>query len=435
LISKYKDTVIYDSEKGYIRSTKHYFYDYLNTEKLLFVGDFIDEYRRLMDICLKELYTMVYTWEDKGKKYKFQLSNRNFKDGLPKFLNVSKFNCLKNYNGILSGRMLSNVLNQLIGILKGELKSSGSLHHRFEMPNLSNINPIIYDKNLDIIDNKNDDSVFGLYITLVNFTNKKSEDIVIPIKMHKMDDKHGEKGTMMNSILLTKTFIDIRYEFEGLKKEDNKKEKKVGGDTGINKIVTLSDGQMTPKENNQGKTYKDIETKIYKKKSGSKAQKNAIYEMKCFTREVLNHLSLGEVKDLRLESNKGIKISTKNANKYWQRQVINDKVKYICQDNAVKLTATLSPFKSVRCPMPNCNYVHKKNRNKELFKCKCCSYEDDADKVSSINNNMELPYVDLWVYSKINRTSGFFWTSESIVVADNITGHSAFPDKNKMMKL
>jgi DNA-directed RNA polymerase subunit RPC12/RpoP len=384
-------------------------------------------------MCLNELYTKVYVWEDKGKKYKFNLRNRNFSNGLPKYLYVSQFNCLKNYSGFLSGRMLSNVLYQLNGMLKGELKSSKSLHHRFEMPNLSNINPEIFPKNLEIIENKNPDSVLGLYITLVNFTNKRSENIMIPIRLHEMDDKHSEKGTLMNSILLSNSYIDLRYEFEGLKPEDNKKEKKVGGDTGINKIVTLSDGQMIPKENNQGKTYKDIEAKIYKKKSGSKAQKNAIYEMKCFTREVINDLDLEEIKELKLESNKGIKINTKNANKYWQRQVINDKMKYKCQDNGIKLISTLSPFKSLRCP--ECGFVHKKNRYKEKFFCTHCSYENDADVVSSINNNVQLPYVDLWVYSKIAKTSGFFWSSEGIVVADNNTGRCASPDSIKLTKL
>lgn len=423
MISKFKDTVLYKSEDKYIRSTKHNFNSYLNISKNDFIDKFIVEYRRVMAVCLKELYSKTYYWEFKGRNYRFNLRNRYFPFGLPSFFNTSKFHCLQNYTGFLSGRMLSNIVNQLCNVLKGELKSSKSLHHRFELPNIKNINPEIYPKHITMELNENENSIFKLYVTLLNFTKKRNENITIPIKLHKMDDKHSKKGILMHSILLTSTYIGLRYEFEGSETKD--KQLVVGADTGIRKICSFSDGQTTPKENNQHKTYNDIEEKIYRKKHNTKAYRKAVNEMKCFTREVLNKIKLDDISTLKLESNKGIKTNTKNANKYWQREVINTKIKYMCQDSGCDLISTLSQFKSVRCP--NCNYVHKNNRLGEKFKCKCCSYEGDADVVSSINNSIELPYVDLWVYRKIARTSGFFWSIDGIVVNDNNTGHTAYP--------
>ena len=189
MISKYKDTIVYRAQSDYFRSTHHKFDSYINFGKQEFIDTFIMEYRRIMLLCFNELYNKVYTWEIKGRNLSFHLKRRSFPDGIPTFFNVSKFNCLKNYKGLLSGRMVSNVLKQLSGILRAELKSSKSLNHRFEIPNLININPEIPPKFIEILDNNNENSIFKNYVVLTNFTKKRSENIYIPIKTHKRDGR------------------------------------------------------------------------------------------------------------------------------------------------------------------------------------------------------------------------------------------------------
>lgn len=102
----------------------------------------------------------------------------------------------------------------------------------------------------------------------------------------------------------------------------------------------------------------------------------------------------------------------------------------MCQYNGVTLISTLSPFKSLRCP--ECEFVHKKNRNKEVFKCTHCSYETDADFAASVNNSICLPYVDLWLYRDIAKKSGFFWSTNGIFITerDMKLGCSASPIPN-----
>ena len=379
-----------------------------------------------MNLVLEELYSKTYKWEHKGRDYSFNLQQRKLKDGFPSNLNVSKFNCLRHYRGSLSGRMLSNILYQLTGILKGELQSSKSLKHRFEIPSVLCINPEIYPKHINMIVNENEDSEFQLYVEFVNFTRRRNQNIILPIHLHEMDEKHSKRGILMNSILLMEDRINIRYKYEGLLEEKNDKIKVIGGDTGINKVCTLSDGQMTKRENNQHKTFTQLVEKIYRKEFNSKGYKRSLKELKDFYREVLNGLDFSGVKEFRLESNKGIKTSIKHCNKYWQREVTNRKLLYMSQENGVDLVSTLPQFKSVRCP--NCDFSHKSNRHKEVFKCQYCSYSADADYVSSINNSIDLPYVDLWIYRDIAKTSGFFWSMNGITIADGDLGCIASPN-------
>ena len=414
MISKFKDTIVYRAESDYFRSTHHEFDSYINFGKQEFIDEFIMEYRRVMLLCFNELYNKVYTWEVKGRKLSLHLKRRSFPDGIPTFFNVSKFNSLKNYKGLLSGRMVSNVLKQLSSILRAELKSSIALDHRFEIPSLANINPEIPPKFIKILDNNNENSIFKNYVMLTNFTKKRNENIYVPIKTHKRDTYYTERGEIIGSIMLSSNKIDYRYEMSGVKKDDKiKVEKVLGADMGQNKICCLSDGQQTNKENKQGKTFKQLEDKIKNKVFNSNSYRRSVVEMKCFTREVMNRLEISDVTELRLESNKGIKENTKNNRKYWQTEIVNQKLKFKCQDNHVDFVLTLSPYKSQRCN--KCGFTHKNNRNKEKFVCLNCFHEDDADNNAALNNSLELPYNNLWSFAKLNKINGFFWLANGLI--------------------
>ena len=429
MISKYKDTLVYNSLKGFNRTTKHEFISYLNLGKDIFIGDFIDEYRRMLSVCLDEIWDKKCPFEHKNQKYFFHLKRRKFSNDLPKFFKIEYFNCLKFYKGNLSGRMLSCLVNQLCNILNGELKSSKALKHRFEKPNLENINPMIQSKHIEFIINENENSDFKYYVKLVNFTNKRNENIIIPIKTHKVDDKYTDLGKRCGAVQLTKESLNFIYDIEGKNESDNKRTEVIGADMGQRKILTLSDGQMTPKEDSQKKTFNVIENKINRKKKNSKAYKRSLKEMKIFTNEVLNKLNISGIKELRFESNKGIKQSTGNAHKYWQTETIQKKIKSMCEENHVDLTYTIPTFKSQRCF--KCGFVHKENRDKEEFKCKKCSHTIDADINGAMNNTLTLPYDNLWSYHKYNRTSGFFWRENGISVDGNTqTGSAESPDIN-----
>lgn len=410
---KQEDVVLYRSIDGYYRSVRHDYVDYLNQNKLVFIEDFIEEYRRIMNLCLNELWNKKYYFTVKNQTYYFHLKHREFSNGIPSHFQTSRFNCLKYYNGFLSGRMLSCIVNQLSGILRGELKSSNALNNRFERPCLDNINPMIQPKHVKHIKNTIGTSIFSNYIMLVNFTHKRNENIIIPIKTHKMDDKYNEIGERLNGVLLTRESINYIYEMKGL--DEMNKTRINGADMGQKKILTLSDGQMTPKQNSQGKSFDDLEQKIRNKKFNSKSYKRAIKEIKDFSREVLNKLDMCNIQILRLESNDGIKKTTKNAHKHWQTQTIKTKIINMCESNHVDLIHTQPQFKSQRCFI--CGFVHKSNRKKEYFKCKNCFHVNDADLNSAQNNSLILPYKDLWSYRQYNKSCGFFWNVDGFITA------------------
>ena len=98
MINKTKDTVIYKATEDFIRSTKHEFNNYLNYSKMNFISDFITEYRRMLNLCLDELYNKTYYYTIKNTNHHFNLKYRIFTDdkcGIPSYFQVSKFNCLK----------------------------------------------------------------------------------------------------------------------------------------------------------------------------------------------------------------------------------------------------------------------------------------------------------------------------------------------------
>ena len=429
MISKYNDTLVYNSLKDFVRSTKHEYTPYLNLGKDMFISDFIEEYRCVLTLCLDDIWDKKCSFEHKNQKYFFHLKRRKFSNGLPKFFKKEYFNCLKFYNGFLSGRMLSCLVNQLCNILNGELKSSKALKHRFEKPNLENINPMIQSKHIEIIVNEKENSIFKYFVKLVNFTDKRNENFIVPIKKHKVDDKYTDLGKRCGAVQLTKESLNLIYDIEGKSDSDNKRTEVIGADMGQRENSYFADGQMTPKEDSQNKTFNELENKIKRKKKNSKSYKRAIKEIKIFTNEVLNKLDISGIKELRFESNKGIKQSTGNAHKHWQTETIQKKITSMCQENHVDLTYTLPAFKSQRCF--KCGYVHKDNRDKEEFKCKKCSHVIDADINGAMNNTLTLPYDNLWSYHKYNRTSGFFWRESGISVDGNTqTGSAESPDTN-----
>ena len=87
-----------------------------------------------------------------------------------------------------------------------------------------------------------------------------------------------------------------------------------------------------------------------------------------------------------------------------------------------------SYYRSQRCS--SCGYVHYKNRDGELFRCKHCGFQTDADYNASCNHEQELPSAKaiFRCYSGINRT-GFYWKGSGFYDLNNL--EFAVPDQRK----
>ena len=423
MIYKSRDTYLYTKGEVFCRTVAHKYERYINVSKNDFIFDFIDEYRRVFKLCLNEIWKKKITWKHGTICLKHNMVNGYF----PKYLNVTDFNCLKKHNSFLSGRMRSQILKDLCSILRGLCKSCKSLKNpKLKKPNVDKINVEIAPKFIEIIENDNKDSYFTHYIKLINLTNIRNENKVVPIRLNSMDDEYLTKGfEPLKSILLSKNTIDLRYRLKPTFKDTSKNVYKttVGCDMGVRKILTTSDGK-TATDTKDGKSFKQLNDKIKRKKKNSTNYKKAIREMECFIQETVKDLNLHKNKKIRLEHNKNLKRNTGNANHHWSYQVIIKRILKLSQDNQVGYILTPPSYKSQRCN--DCGFVHRKNRKGEMFKCLSCYHEDDADINSAKNNKEELPFDNLWSVSKESKDSGFFWLTTGV----KKIGHHALPNKN-----
>jgi predicted Zn-ribbon and HTH transcriptional regulator len=420
LIHKDKDTIVYNIGDEIVRTVGHPYNNYINVDKDKFVDDFIKEYRRLFKLCLNEAWEKTIIW----KYGSINLKHNHIKGQFPKYLQVADFNCLKKCNTFLSGRIKSQILKDLSSLLKGLCQSCSSLKVRPTKPNVDNVNPEIPPKHIEIFENDNPDSYFTHYVKLINLTDVRNQNKLIPIRLNAMDEEYTKKGyERLNSVLLGKDKVDLRYKLNPKEKE-NLPTEKVGCDMGVRKILTTSKGEFC-KVSKDGKTFEMLDEKISRRIKGSKGYIQALREMECYMQEIIGELDFSKFYEVRLEHNKGLKKNTGNSNHHWVTQTIVNKLKKVCQDDQVGYTLTCPPYKSQRCV--ECGFVHRKNRNKELFKCLNCHHEADADVNSAGNNEEDLPYDGLWSIAKSAKDSGFFWLKSGFTT----TGCHASPDKKQ----
>lgn len=448
-VNNYKDTVVYKVGQKVVRSTKHEFKNYINVNKDGQLISVIKEYRTLMTLCIHEFWDIDYRWKSEktnnvGRLY---LSKGIIEGNLPQHLNVTLFRTLDNYKGLLSGRMVSQMLRQMVGIIRGLVKSVSALsNNEYSIPDISKINVEIAPKNLEIINNTNENSYFTHYVVFINLIStkhrkfkKREAKIYVPIRLTPMDTKYINRDfNKLNGCLLTETGVDLRYhksEDRFAAKKDKKKSKKVlkrvvGADQGIKTLLTISDKQVTSNKDDKGKDFQELYNKINRKQKHSNAKKRAIKELKDCIRYNLNKLNFNNFETFRFESNKGLKKNTQNANHFWSTMTIMDSILRKCQDNHVDLTLTPSFYKSHRCN--KCGFVHYSNRSKEdskKFKCLYCKHEADADYVAACNNELEFTFDnELFIHTaKYYKSEGFFWFTNGVFDRDQFEKTKCIP--------
>ena len=112
----------------------------------------------------------------------------------------------------------------------------------------------------------------------------------LPLKLHKQANKWINQGEILNSFLISKDKIEIRFEIEPSLKETGTA---LGADQGIITCLTLSDGQIT-KNDNHGWNLSKILNKICKKKKGSKNFRDAQRHRKNYINWSINQLNLSK---------------------------------------------------------------------------------------------------------------------------------------------
>lgn len=271
-------------------------------------------------------------------------------------------------------------------------------------PNLSSIKLELNSLNCKI--EKSFIKHFDTILTLSSL-GKSYKKLIIPIKQTKQSVALQNKSKLLSGILLSENNVDLRWEYE-IKESSSKKI--VGADSGINSVLTLSDGQETSVDNH-GYSLNKILKKISRKKKGSKSFKKALIHRDNFIRYSINQIDLSNIKEIRLEKVSNFRYK-KNVGKflcYSAESLIRSKLIDFAEDHGVHVLLQNSAYTSQRCS--TCGYVSSANRRNKLFSCKHCFFQADADYNASCNHEQDLPSAN-WLRNRLDIPKKFFWKVE-----------------------
>lgn len=418
-----------------IKSTKHYLSDN-NTGKLKHLNIFLRDYRIVLKRAI-DLYWAEHnlnTGTQNKSAYKAQ-----------KFYPFT--NQLKTDDLVLSGRAIKCAVTQANGMIKSLLKKYEkkcyALEKAREKGNTTReaiINSWLYKNRFikkpkinkqvgaelgtilvsmtESVDTKEFDLLF-MFGSLFDATYKKrylpKNKLFILSKKHKRynywDSKKEER---LKSFLLTENYISVRFKVA----IPNIKEvgKTVAIDQGINKLLTLVDrnNNVYQSSNNaHGIDFKDILTALSTKKKGSKSFNRTVEHRKNFINWTINQLDLSDISEIRLEEIKNIFHKQKRSKflNGFTNTLIRDKLQDMALLAGVQLVEQSSAYRSQRCN--SCGFVHylnRSNKDKEIFKCRCCGHTANADVNAASNHLVDgLPALRYYIVKGINRTSGFYW--------------------------
>lgn len=281
---------------------------------------------------------------------------------------------------------------------------------KFSVPNLVSAEAELDSRFIDI-DWQSDTDFIWVRIASIG----AKRNIEIPVKRTKHMERLRAEGTPLSGVRISRSAITFMFELPepALRAEGTT----IGIDIGVKKVWSSSDGRFAPKCPH-GHSLETIIEKISKKRRGSAAFRRASEHRKNHINWSINRLNLKGVAELRLEDikhlRKGVRTSRRMA--AWTYTDIAAKLEDKCARLGVRVERVAPAFTSQRCPQ--CGFVHKGNRKLELFKCKACGHEADADTNGAVNISLTLPAVPKgFIAAKRNRT-GFFWPNHQPIVGD-----------------
>lgn len=423
-----------------IRSSRHNFSKDLNSAKELRLNSFLKEYNRVLKIMINHVWNEGISWEVVNKK----TGEIIIKTCCPKYGYYDKasyFDYKKlNINTNLSARALSSMTSQAMGMISSSIKkhskriaqlkqlrkepeknerSIARLENRIKKnlpkkPQVGNIPIELSSKCATLIERK--DGEFDYFLRIQSIGEKFGK-ILIPIRLHKHSNKLKQKGKLLGSFLISNESVDFRWEIEVPEKRD--KGIIVGGDTGKNTILTLSNNCSTDLVKDiHGHTLSSIINKLSRKNKGSKGFEKAQRHRTNFINWSIKQMDFSNIKELRLENVNNVfyKNSYSRNMSHWTNSEIEKAIEKKCEQDGVLLVYQNSIYRSQRCY--NCGFVRKANRCGKLYKCKGCGTHLDADLNGAKNHALDLPNLPVSLqHLKLNR-KGFYWKPDGLFNLD-----------------
>jgi len=403
-----------------VKTSKHKISN-LNKEKSNKLALFLKNYNEAVQFYIN------YLWNNKiSIKAKDNLKILDIKNDLldcPQFISTTNIE----YKTDLSKRVLKVASTQACSIVKSALekrkrklfvlnkfKNEGKRTRKLTnllkkeklvKPNPNNILPAFNSlcSKVEKSNIKHFDSIF-----ILSSIGKSYGKIIIPFNHNKHSRKLESNGKLLSGLSVSKNCIYLFWEIKTNKQILNGKI--LGADTGINSVVTLSDGQQS-KNCPHGHSLNSILKKISRKKNGSKAFNKALDHRNNYINWAINKLNFNQIKEVKLEKISNFR-QGKNIGKflnYFGETIIREKLLDRLSELGVQVTEESSAFRSQRCS--HCGFVYSKNRNGKSFSCKHCSFQADADLNASLNHEKYLPSATFLLYHS-NKPKKFFWKED-----------------------
>lgn len=244
---------------------------------------------------------------------------------------------------------------------------------------------------------------FDIFIQIYQIGNKRK--IRLPIKHTKVSRKWLKKGKFKGSIRINEREITLYFEIQ---RKQNKGTRKLGADQGQTTCLTLSDGQVTVK-NEHGHDLNTIQDRLTRRKKGSKGFIRSQEHRKNYINWSINQLDFSHVKELGFEKVKNLKKGRKTTRKlsHWTYPLIKMKLIMVSENEGFKITEQDNKFRSQRCSQ--CGWTQRSNRKGKTFKCLHCEFYADSDLNAASNHEIELPDLPWEVWHNHENIKGFFW--------------------------
>ena len=416
---------------NFIRTSRHSL-KFSNKHKLEELNDFIKEYRRVSKLYLNYLWdnNFQFSYSKNSKITTLHFDSKTQLE-LPTMLSTVKINQDINLETTLSARALKCCITQVLSIVRGDVEKQRKRHYiisqlrskskkipkklrkatRINKPVKPDLSDLNQELNSICIDLKETNNHFDAFVRLKSFSTIRNKTINLPVQYHRNSNKWSKQGKRLNSFLITDKDVQIRYEIQH-KSKKSKKSKVVGADQGLKDVVTLSDKQVTPKQDVHSHSLESITKKISRKKKGSLSFSKAQAHRKNFINYSINRLNLTDISELRLENIRNIRYKKRTSRymAHWMNTLIRDKLKRRCEEEEVLLTLQSSAYRSQRCS--ECGLVRKSNRKSKVYLCKNCGLEIDADLNASLNHQQDLPDISFDLRKLNLNRKGFFWSSK-----------------------
>ena len=416
----------------FIRSSSHSL-KFSNIGKLLELSVFLEEYRRVLQMIIDNLWGNGITIEGKVLDI-----SKNYLD-CPSFL--PQVDYLHQFSSFFTARMMACIGKQACSMVRAAIKKRSKqlymlkklqkegkntkyLQRKIDIQPLVKPNAFNANAELDsrFINFKENSKHFDFFCKIIT-GNRISFNL--PILHNKVSRKWLSKGELKTSVILTNNSLVLIFSIPKLEKK--KEGRVVGCDQGSTTTATFSDNQITQKCNH-GHDLFSIQEKLARRVRGSVGFKKAQDHRKNYINWSLNQINFSNIKELRLEKivdlRKGKNTSRKL--KHWTYTLIKQKLVRVSDEEGFLFTEVPNEFRSQRCS--SCGWVRKVNRKGKTFKCSICGFTIDADLNAASNLEFDLFEVPYWVRLKKINHLGFFWTKDGLY---SESWEPIVPDTNK----